>query len=581
VTELLVMGDHPYPILNNSSGTFSVDLETTGLTWLDKILGVSLAWKEGDEYKSCYLFDTSGNAQLPMWGLGGVVSSDDLARAIESASRNVVFANHSFDYRFMMKGYGLRPIPNVVDVQLVARHIAPQPNGISLEALSSRYLGPLGAQYMEMKSKRASLAKMAPDMVAQYARDDALNTLKLWQVFLDLPSFSLYKKNHYWDQKFMYLIMKMVYRGLPLDMEYIEGRITEYRRTMIDIGSRLVRQGISNPNYAKDVMGFAKSKGIPLVNTQADTLEELDLDKYPELREVIAYRQYSKALGSWLEPLRDMGQFDGSFHSQLNPYGTRSFRMSSSDINAQGIPMETRGGRAFGSMFGVFKSHNLHEEVWGLDIKQAELRLAATLSRDADMISAVEATDPYIGLSNLIWGTPDNRNLAKRSLLSAIYEIGKAKFALTAGISEEAALDILKTVRGRFPQAMQTAKSMARVTKTTGRVDLVTGRPRWLQSDEAGHEYKAFNQYVQGGLAEIMRETMLRVEAAIPEKMLLQVHDSMVLLLSANKKIRDEQIFTVQVCMNETITDLLGEKYQPCPFPVEPKPYQVTEHASK
>jgi len=55
----------------------------------------------------------------------------------------------------------------------------------------------------------------------------------------------------------------------------------------------------------------------------------------------------------------------------------------------------------------------------------------------------------------------------------------------------------------------------------------------------------------------------------------------MVLLLSANKKIRDEQIFTVQVCMNETITDLLGEKYQPCPFPVEPKPYQVTEHASK
>ncbi len=578
MSDLLLMGDHPAKMLAGEVEAIGLDSETTGLRWEDRVIGISLGWQESGAYKSCYLLDAYGTGQIPMWGVAGTISSDDVIRAIPKA-RVVAMANHSFDFRFLMKQYGLRPMANVVEIQHVARHLAPQPLGVSLETLRGKYVGTVPKDYADMKSKRGSLAKMDAEIVAQYAREDALGTLQIYDNFKNVPALSLYKRNHIWDQRFMYLIMQLVERGIPLDLDHIKNRIKTYRRRMIELGTHLVSQGISNPNYAKDVMGYAISKGIPLANTQAETLEELDLDRYPDLSAVIEYRQLSKALGSWLEVMEKHGEWDQRLHSLLNPFGTRSYRMSSEDPNAQGIPMEARGNRAFGSMFGIFKSPDPSVQIWALDIKQAELRLAATVSRDESLLAAVSDStdDPYNNLARVIWNDTAKRYMAKRALLSAIYEVGKVKFAATNGISENEALSILTTIRKRFPTAMSTAKAMARATEQTGMVMLATNRPRWIQQDEKGHEYKAFNQYVQGNLAEVMREAMLRIEDRLPNRLILQVHDSVAMLLDADKDAREKQFAIVQECLTSTVQDILGKKYDPAPFPIDPKPYQFVD----
>ena len=151
---------------------------------------------------------------------------------------------------------------------------------------------------------------------------------------------------------------------------------------------RTAQQGIRNPGSPDDVIGYLKSQDIPLESSKEDLIEPYVKD-YPVLGDVLTYRSLSKAIGSWLEPFLFMSDWDGALHSRLNPFGTRTFRMSSEDPNAQGVPMEIRGERAFGSMFGIYKETDLDRELWALDLKQAEVRLAACLSGDLDLQDAM------------------------------------------------------------------------------------------------------------------------------------------------------------------------------------------------
>ena len=574
MTELLLMGDDPL-YLSGKNLPAAVDTETRGLTWEDRLLGISMAWEEEGQLKSCYLLDPKGTDQLPMWGVSKVIPSERIVDIIEHL-QIAAFANHSFDYRFLLKHIGLRPLPNVVDVQHVAKHLGVQENGLSLAALYTKYVGAVSSETLKMKGNRGGLSKMDPESVAQYARDDALMTYRLDNALRRNVGIGMYKPFHLRDQKFMHLVMKMVQRGVPLDMSHIEGRIVSYHKRMMEIQTQLIRVGIKNANSTKDVGGYCKANNIPVETTGAEDLE-LWADQYPALSLVVEFKSLDKAIGSWLEPIANNGKWDGSLHSQLNPYGTKSYRMSSGDPNAQGIPMEERGHRAFGSMFGIFKSDDPEYQLWAFDLKQAEMRLAAVLSGDLDLQHTISQDgDIYKNLAKLIWGDEKKRQTAKQAQLSAMYEVGAKTFSIACNITVKEAKDILQQVRAKFPTALRTSKSLTQTMEITKKVDLVTGRPRWMTKIEIEEDqfYKAFNQLVQGSLAELVDDAMLRTEDALPNKMVLQIHDSIVLKISKDPDRQKSEFETVFQCMQESVNSILT-KYRKLPFPIDPKLYEV------
>lgn len=569
-TDLLVFGDLP----GDEVETLAVDTETTGLSWEDSdLLGVSFAWRDGETIRSGYLAVPQDLALDLFVSPGSVVPTDYLANLLKRATK-LVFFNHAFDYRYMLKTLGIEPLDNVIDVQHVSKHLGPQEE-LSLVALYTKYVGPPKETTLAMKSKRSKMGEMSVGVVSEYARDDAVMTLELLEQIRHLAWESPYLGLHLWDQSFMHLVMQMVQRGLPVDRTFCETRISEFRRRMVILTQELYRSsGIHNPGSPDDVYKYLQRKGIPAPDTKEETLLGLDVDD-PALPAIIEYRQLSKSISSWLDPLLKLSAQDGRLHSELHPFGTRSFRMSSKDLNAQGIPMDPDSKRYGGSMFGVFKSTTPGLSLWALDLKQAEVRLAAILSGDERLQTTMASgDDPYTALAVAMWKDASKRSMAKRALLSAIYEVGTNTFSMRYKVSLQEAQTTLNLYRSMFPQMRRHSINQAAVAERSRKIDLCTGRPRYFFNEPS---YEAFNQEVQGSLAEVMREWMLRVEKEYPDRLVLQVHDSLIVYLPDDGALREQMVVRMGELVQSCTEDLIPT-YKSKPtvrMLLDAKPYQL------
>jgi DNA polymerase I-like protein with 3'-5' exonuclease and polymerase domains len=68
-----------------------------------------------------------------------------------------------------------------------------------------------------------------------------------------------------------------------------------------------------------------------------------------------------------------------------------------------------------------------------------------------------------------------------------------------------------------------------------GYIRLVNGRVRHFTQWKDHHE--AFNQYVQGSLAELMNEWLLETEEQFPNTCLLTIHDSLVVETASRRRV--------------------------------------------
>lgn len=574
--DLLLFGSPPPDGLVSKDRPVSIDVETTGLKWADRCLGVSVSWRGESDIQACYLMDTDGG-QMPMFGYSGIRSSDIIVDLM--ATNPVVMHNHAFDYRVLMKEYGAPPAPNMLDTQHLAKQLEPQNAGLSLLALVIKYIKTptIDPTWVDVKKQRANLGRLSPETTAEYGQGDVKYQLRLYEELIA----KLEKKPHYklleWDQRFMRLVMELVERGLPVDREFCQRQARDFRTRAMAINMELVKVGITNPSYAGDVMGYANTRpGIHLGNTEMESLAQAN---DPMLKEVVKFRQLTKAVGSWLEPILEMSEGDGRLHARLDPFGTISYRMSSSDINAQGIPMEERGEREFGSMFGAFKSDVPGESIWALDLKQAEVRMAAVISGDQDLMRVLNAEgDPYAPLAISLWNDPKRRPDAKRALLSSIYEVGPASYSTKYGVTEERARTELDAIRIRFPTLRKRAIARRRFVEQMHYAPTCVGRPRWFTTEEVQNAaYKGFNQEIQGSVAEVMHESMLQVSDHFSNRMLLQVHDSIVMYLPDDPRERLPIVLKIGEIMDESVRALVDNqrKFNSLAFPVDAKPWQI------
>ena len=122
----------------------------------------------------------------------------------------------------------------------------------------------------------------------------------------------------------------------------------------------------------------------------------------------------------------------------------------------------------------------------------------------------------------------ENRQKAKRATLASIYEEGPSSFSQSHGVSMQEAMDVLDQFRRVFPEIKSMSNAYSEFAQKNGFINLYTGRKIHFDKQD-NRLYRAFNQEVQGGLAEIMRTFMLAMDKEFPGRIIGQIHDSLIL----------------------------------------------------
>jgi DNA polymerase-1 len=295
-------------------------------------------------------------------------------------------------------------------------------------------------------------------------------------------------------------------------------------------------------------------------STDAAVLEKLE-DDHPVVPLVLEHRTLSKLRSTYVDALPALVEPEtGRVHTDFNQAVTATGRLSSSNPNLQNIPVRTEFSRRIRKAF-------LPQEGWRMlsaDYSQIELRILSHLSGEPVLIEAYRAGDDVHALTARVLlekeeVTPEERRLGKTINFGVIYGMGPQRFARETGVGQARAKEFLSRYRQRYPRVFAFLELQERLALSRGYVETILGRRRtfhfdpgglgrWRDRDplaidlevarrgglEAQQLRAAANAPIQGSSADIIKLAMVRLhavlqEAALPARLLLQVHDELVL----------------------------------------------------
>lgn len=226
--------------------------------------------------------------------------------------------------------------------------------------------------------------------------------------------------------------------GILIDPDYFEKLSQEYHGELDKITARIYKMAgvefnINSPKQMSEVlfekMGMKtrspKSAGGSF-STKVSVLEELE-ESNPIIKEILAYRELSKLLSTYIDVIPRMTGDDGRLHAKFIQNGSTTGRFSSQDPNLQNLPIKTELGRRIRTGF-VAPSRSL---LVSFDYSQIELRVAAVLSGDKKMTQIFKSgKDVHAGVASFVFGVPiekvdaEMRRQAKVINFGIIYGMG-------------------------------------------------------------------------------------------------------------------------------------------------------------
>jgi DNA polymerase-1 len=275
-------------------------------------------------------------------------------------------------------------------------------------------------------------------------------------------------------------------------------------------------------------------------STANDVLQKLK-PLHPIIEAIEAYREYTKLKSTYVDALPKLVDDNGFVHTTFNLTTAATGRLSSVDPNLQNIPVRTELGKKIRTAF-VPRPGNVFVSA---DYSQFELRIAAALSGDDEMIKAFDSDQDIHQLTAAsVMGvdtdevTKDMRYRAKAVNFGILYGQGPHALADQTGMSFGEAKDFINryfTVRPKLKGLIERLREQA---KNKGFVETVMGRRRPtpdVQSSNFVVREAAFRQAVnmpiQGTAADLTKLAMIKVKAGLTPgaKMLLQIHDSIMI----------------------------------------------------
>ncbi|WP_432185925.1 DNA polymerase I [Streptomyces sp. Tue6028] len=292
--------------------------------------------------------------------------------------------------------------------------------------------------------------------------------------------------------------------------------------------------------------------------TDADALAWLATQTDNELPVIMLRHREQAKLRSTVEGLIKTVAADGRIHTTFNQTVAATGRLSSTDPNLQNIPVRTDEGRAIRRGFVVGEGF---ESLMTADYSQIELRVMAHLSEDEGLLEAfTSGEDLHTTVASQVFSVErsavDAEMRRKIKAMSYGLAYGLSAFGLSQQLNIEAgeARALMDTYFERFGGVRDYLRRVVDEARATGYTATLFGRRRYLpdlnsdnrQRREAA-ERMALNAPIQGTAADIVKIAMLNVDRALCEadlksRMLLQVHDEIVLEVAAGERERTEEL---------------------------------------
>jgi DNA polymerase-1 len=355
------------------------------------------------------------------------------------------------------------------------------------------------------------------------------------------------------------ILAKMEKKGILLDSAYLEkmsvvleDKISDLEQTIYGFAEE--EFNISSPQQlAKILFETMKlpSKGIKKgktgFSTAANELEKLRL-LHPIIDCISAYREYTKLKSTYVDALPNQADEENRVHTSFNLTVAQTGRLSSTDPNLQNIPVRSELGKTIRTAFVadegcVFVS---------ADYSQFELRLAAVMAKDSDMIEVFNnGEDIHVRTASEIYGialedvTNEQRSAAKTINFGILYGMSPHGLAAATGMSYEEAKDFIDRYFSTRKPLVDYIESLREKAKVKGYVETLYGRIRPTPDVNAQNYIvreaalrQAVNMPIQGTEADIMKLAMKKVETLLPNDcyQLLQIHDSILVECPIDKK---------------------------------------------
>lgn len=306
---------------------------------------------------------------------------------------------------------------------------------------------------------------------------------------------------------------------------------------------------ISSPKQLGEVL-FEKMM-LPVIkknktgySTDADVLKKL-VPYHPIIEDILDYRQMTKLKSTYADGLPKAADANGRIHSVFNQTGTATGRLSSAEPNLQNIPVRTAEGREFRKYFIPQDDDHV---IIDADYSQIELRILAHIANDEAMINAfLSGEDIHTMTASKVFDVPptevtsEHRKRAKAVNFGILYGMGEYSLSEDLGISMAQAKKYIASYLNGFPSVKEYLDGIKKTAKANGYVTTIFGRRRKIAELASSNknlqhfgERVAMNSPIQGTAADIIKIAMIKTsnalkEANIDAKLLLQVHDELIL----------------------------------------------------
>jgi DNA polymerase I len=364
------------------------------------------------------------------------------------------------------------------------------------------------------------------------------------------------------------LLAEMERTGIAADLEWLaelEARFAgEVKRVADEAYSCVGREfNLGSPKQLQqilfDELRLPKTKKIKTgYTTDADALQWLATQTdHPLIEHLLRHRDVSR-LKTVVDSLIPMVDDHGRIHTTFNQLVAATGRLSSQDPNLQNIPIRTAEGREIRRAFVVGEGF---ESLMTADYSQIEMRIMAHLSGDRALIEAfMSGEDLHTFVASKAFSMPiesvdpELRRRIKAMSYGLAYGLSAYGLAQQLGITPDEAREQMDIYFDRFGGVRDYLTGVVDQARKDGYTETILGRRRYLPdltSDNGQRrqmaERMALNAPIQGSAADIIKVAMLGVQRALREaeltsRLLLQVHDELVLEVAAGERDRVEHI---------------------------------------
>ena len=364
------------------------------------------------------------------------------------------------------------------------------------------------------------------------------------------------------------VLLTMETHGIAVDSEHLDGLHAEFTERMLQAAQEAYdaigrEVNLGSPKQLQEVLfeqlELPKTKRTKTgYTTDAEALQSLFASSgHPFLEHLLAHRDVTR-LRQTVEGLQKTVQPDGRIHTTYAQTIAATGRLSSADPNLQNIPIRTESGRRIREAFCVGDGY---ETLLTADYSQIEMRIMAHLSEDADLIEAFRSGHDFhtVMAAKVFEREPTDIDGGLRARIKAMnyglaYGLSSYGLSQQLGITTGEAQGLMDDYFETFGGVRDYLRGVVDEARQTGFTATIMGRRRYLpdlQSDNRQRremaERMALNAPIQGSAADIIKVAMLGVDAALRDgalgsRLLLQVHDELVLEVAAGEREQVEQI---------------------------------------